>query len=143
MLGSEDARRKLLASVLLVGGGLAFRGAGAYLQSRLGPGAEVSHHDSDVDSNDDVTKVITSPRDTPGDSVVWRGAAIMAGLETAQVATLAFFVKNVCILISGTLDPASGVEQERPEAAARARPLPLGLTLSPHWSVSQAWPLIG
>ena len=30
-------------------------------------------------------KVITSPRDTPGDSVVWRGAAIMAGLETAQV----------------------------------------------------------
>ena len=41
MLGSEDARRKLLASVLLVGGGLGFRGAGAYLQSRLGPGAEV------------------------------------------------------------------------------------------------------
>ena len=98
MLGSEDARRKLLASVLVVGGGLAFRGAGAYLQSRLGAGAEVSHHDSDVDSNDDVTQVITSPRDTPGDSVVWRGAAIMAGLETAQVATLkTFFGKKMFV----------------------------------------------
>ena len=41
MLSSEDARRKLLSSVLVVGGGLGFRGAGAYLQSRLGPGAEV------------------------------------------------------------------------------------------------------
>ena len=41
MIGSEDSRRKLLSSVLLVGGGLGFRGAGAYLQSRLGPGAEV------------------------------------------------------------------------------------------------------
>ena len=37
-------------------------------------------------------KVITSPRDTPGDSVVWRGAAIMAGLETAQVDKLELFV---------------------------------------------------
>ena len=87
MLGSEDARRKLLASVLVVGGGLAFRGAVAYLQSRLGPGAEVRHHDSDQDDDNDDVQVITSPRDTPGDSVVWRGAAIMAGLETAQVAT--------------------------------------------------------
>ena len=42
MIPSEDTRRKLLASVLVVGGGLGFRGAGAYLQSRLGPGAEVS-----------------------------------------------------------------------------------------------------
>ena len=41
MISSEDSRRKFLASVLLVGGGLGFRGAGAYLQSRLGPGAEV------------------------------------------------------------------------------------------------------
>ena len=67
----------------------------------------------------------------------------MAGLETAQVNTLTLFVTNVCIPISGTLDPAPGVEQERPEAAEGARPLPLGLTLSPHWTVSQAWPLIG
>ena len=41
MIPSEDTRRKLVSSVLLVGGGLALRGAAAYLQSRLGPGAQV------------------------------------------------------------------------------------------------------
>ena len=42
MIPSEDTRRKLVSSVLLVGGGLALRGAAAYLQSRLGPGAQVA-----------------------------------------------------------------------------------------------------
>ena len=35
MCGTEDLQRKMLSSVLVVGGGFRFPGATAYLQSRL------------------------------------------------------------------------------------------------------------
>ena len=35
MCGKEDLQRKMLSSVLVVGGGFRFNGAAAYLQSRL------------------------------------------------------------------------------------------------------------
>ena len=35
MCGSEDVQRKMLSSVLVVGGGYRFSGAASYLQSRL------------------------------------------------------------------------------------------------------------
>ena len=35
MCGTEDLQRKMLSSVLVVGGGFRFNGAAAYLQSRL------------------------------------------------------------------------------------------------------------
>ena len=65
----------------------------------------------------------------------------MAGLETAQVGweNIKSGIHRKCFsLFSGALDPTPGMEQKRPEAAEGARPLPLGLTLSPasHWSKS-------
>ena len=89
----DDRLRGLSAQVA---GQRAAGGRGPGLQGRWGlPPVQAGArgrgdaHDNDDDDynnndNDDV-QVISSPRDTPGDSVVWRGAAIMAGLETAQV----------------------------------------------------------
>ena len=66
-------RRKLLACVLMVGGG-------PTSSPGWGMGQRWDHHSSDEYNNDDnETQVITSPRDTPGDSVVWRGAANTEG----------------------------------------------------------------
>ena len=78
MCGSDDLKRKMLASILVVGGGFRFPGAASYLQSRL------LQLVSGVKCEELTLEVITDPRDCESDGVTWRGAAIMASLESAQ-----------------------------------------------------------
>jgi len=78
MCGTEDLKRKMLASILVVGGGFRFPGAASYLQSRL------LQLVSGGKTSEMTLEVITDPRDCESDAVTWRGAAIMSSLESAQ-----------------------------------------------------------
>jgi len=76
MCAGEDLRRKMWSSVLLVGGGFRFSGAAAYLQARLsalaGPGIGPA------------VEVMVDCKDGEADWTSWRGAAVMASMESAQ-----------------------------------------------------------
>ena len=78
MCGSDDLKRKMLSSILVVGGGFRFPGAAAYLQSRL------SQLVAGLAGGEMTVEVVTDPRDCESDAVTWRGAAIMSSLESAQ-----------------------------------------------------------
>ena len=71
----EEVKKKMLAAVLVVGGGLRFPGAGPYLQSRLsallGPAQPPC-------------EVVMDPKEGDSDQTAWRGAAVLAGLESAK-----------------------------------------------------------
>lgn len=73
MCSNDDTKIKMLSSILVVGAGFRFRGAAQYLQYRL------SQLVSSVQC-----EVIMDARDSNSDWVVWKGAAVMAGLESAQ-----------------------------------------------------------
>jgi len=72
----EEARRKMWSNVLLVGGGLRLPGAGAFLQARLaalaGPGVGPA------------VEVMVDCKDGESDWTSWRGAVVMASMESAQ-----------------------------------------------------------
>jgi len=76
MCAGEDLRRKMWSSVLLVGGGFRFSGAAAYLQARLaalaGPGVGPA------------VEVMVDCKDGEADWTSWRGAAVMASMESAR-----------------------------------------------------------
>ena len=73
---SDDIKRKMFGSILIVGGGFRFAGGAQYLQARLaqllGP------------NNPPTVEVMIDPKDGDSDLTVWRGAAVMASMESAQ-----------------------------------------------------------
>lgn len=97
--GSDELKRKMYATVLVVGGGMRIAGLGKWLQTRLAlltpyqfRGSGVGSVGADVGGSPaagggpQTAEVVTvgGPKDGGDPSVtVWRGAAIMAGLESA------------------------------------------------------------
>jgi len=73
---NDDLKRKMFSSILIVGGGFRFPGAAQYLQARL-----VQLLGS---NNPPTVEVVMDPKDGESDLTVWRGAAVMAAMESAQ-----------------------------------------------------------
>lgn len=76
---STDVKHKLYGSVLIIGGGLAFPGAAAMLQSRLELQLPVLFNRSSQ-----TVEVFSNPRDLESSIVVWKGGAVMSCLDTYQ-----------------------------------------------------------
>ena len=73
---NDDMKRKMFGCILVVGGGYRFPNGAKYLQDRL---TQIlgNHNPPQVD-------VIIDPKDGDSDLTVWRGAAVMASMESAQ-----------------------------------------------------------
>ena len=71
----DEAKRKMLSTILIVGGGLRFPGAATHLHSRLssllGPALPPC-------------EVIIDPKEGESDWTCWRGAGVLASLESAR-----------------------------------------------------------
>lgn len=72
----EEMKRKMFGSVLVVGGGFRFSGAAQYLQTRLATSLGQT-------SNTPV-EVLIDVKDSESDTTTWKGAAVMASMESAQ-----------------------------------------------------------
>lgn len=75
--GGEEQKRKMYSTILIVGGGLKFDGIGQWLQSKLSLHIAYANKPDQMD-------IITSPKESDPEITTWRGAAILASLETAQ-----------------------------------------------------------
>eukprot|EP00092_Neocalanus_flemingeri_P004040 GFUD01004349.1.p1 GENE.GFUD01004349.1~~GFUD01004349.1.p1 ORF type:complete len:538 (+),score=120.50 GFUD01004349.1:322-1935(+) len=73
---NDDMKRKMFGSILIVGGGFRFPGAAQYLQARLAQLLGTN--------NPPAVEVMMDPKDGDSDLTVWRGAAVMAAMESAQ-----------------------------------------------------------
>jgi len=71
----EEMKKKMYAAILVVGGGFRFPGAAKYLQSRIL---------ASLGSPTQLVEVIIDAKDFESDTTVWRGAAVMANMESAQ-----------------------------------------------------------
>lgn len=76
---TEDTKRKMYGSVLLIGGGFMFNGAAAMLQSRLQAKLPASHR-----KLVDQVEVIARPKEMDPRTICWKGAAILSILDSAQ-----------------------------------------------------------
>ncbi|XP_059170744.1 actin-related protein 8-like [Physella acuta] len=76
---SEDLRKKLFSSILLVGGGLQFEGAMTWLQYQVWQSMPASTRQQ-LDTMD----IITKPKDMDSSFTSWKGGAILACLDTTQ-----------------------------------------------------------
>ncbi len=74
---SDEAKRKMFGNILLVGGGAKIPGLEAYLSSRLALQVPAQFRG-------EAMEVTANAKDAPADVTCWRGAAVMATLETAQ-----------------------------------------------------------
>ena len=73
----DDLKRKMYSCILVIGGGFKFHGVGTWLKNRLSLQIPYSHRPEVLD-------VVTRPKDMDPQMTVWKGAAIMSCLETAQ-----------------------------------------------------------
>lgn len=73
---TDEMRKKMYSSVILVGGGCKFAGAEKWLQMRL------SRH-LPPNSKGPESVLASSAKETDPATVTWKGAAIMSGLESA------------------------------------------------------------
>lgn len=71
----EEAKRKMLSTILIVGGGLRFPGAATHLHSRLS---------SLLGPSLPPCEVIIDPKEGESDATCWRGAGVLASLESAR-----------------------------------------------------------
>jgi actin-related protein 8 len=74
---SDEVKRRMYSSILLVGGGLAFAGIEKWLQSRLSLQIPVQYRGQSVD-------IVVKPKDMDTKIVTWKGAAVMSLLDSAQ-----------------------------------------------------------
>ena len=74
---SDELKRKMLSSILLVGGGVRFRGIERYLTGRLALQVPAIYRS-------DSMEVLVDPKDISSATTAWKGAAVLACLETAQ-----------------------------------------------------------
>ncbi|CAH1394970.1 unnamed protein product [Nezara viridula] len=71
--GSDDLKRKMYSSILLIGGGLKFKGIISWLEKRLS-------QQIPIPPKDDGERSVMEGKDA---AAVWKGAAILACLESA------------------------------------------------------------
>lgn len=85
--GSDELKRKMYGSVLVVGGGMRFAGAGKWLAGRLALQTPYMFRTVDGAAGSAAsaaTDVVTfGAKDGEPVATAWRGAAIMVGLESA------------------------------------------------------------
>ena len=74
---SEELKRKMFSSILLVGGGLTFKGFDKWLQNRLSNQIPAALRGNPIE-------IITKPKDMDPQIVSWKGAAVMSLLDSAQ-----------------------------------------------------------
>ncbi|XP_046390968.1 actin-related protein 8 [Ischnura elegans] len=74
---SDDLKRKMYSCILVVGGGMKFKGIGMWLKSRLSLQIPYMYRGEQLD-------VITQPKDMDQQITAWKGAAIMSCLEPAH-----------------------------------------------------------
>lgn len=75
--GPEELRRKFYSSILVVGGGIKFPGIPEFLESRLSKLISPPHQTERVE-------VIMSSKEIDCENTTWKGAAVMATLESAN-----------------------------------------------------------
>ncbi|KAL9956854.1 hypothetical protein ACROYT_G038400 [Oculina patagonica] len=76
---TEDTKRKMYSSVLLIGGGFMFNGAATALQSRLQAKLPASHR-----KLVDQVEVIARPKEMNPRTICWKGGAVLSILDSAQ-----------------------------------------------------------
>lgn len=74
---SEEMKRKVYGCILLVGGGMLFSGIHTWLQNRLSVQIPIMFRGEEID-------IITRPKDMDPCATIWKGAAVMSCLDTAQ-----------------------------------------------------------
>lgn len=76
---TEETKRKMYSSVLLIGGGFMFNGAQSALQSRLQAKLPASHR-----KLVDQVEVIARPKEMDPRTICWKGGAVLSILDSAQ-----------------------------------------------------------
>ncbi|XP_032825583.1 actin-related protein 8 [Petromyzon marinus] len=76
---SEETKRKMYSSILVVGGGLLFPGAQEFLQHRI-----INKMPPSFRRLVETVEVITRPKDTDPRLTAWKGGVVLACLDTAQ-----------------------------------------------------------
>ncbi|CAL1607345.1 unnamed protein product [Knipowitschia caucasica] len=76
---SDETKRKMYSSILVVGGGLMFRGAQEFLLHRV-----INKMPPSFRRLLDSVEVITRPKDLDPRVVSWKGGAVLACLDTTQ-----------------------------------------------------------
>ncbi|KAF4527672.1 hypothetical protein B566_EDAN015129 [Ephemera danica] len=74
---TDDLKRKMYACILVVGGGMKFKGIGTWLQNRISLQIPYVYRGELLD-------IITSPKEMDPQMTTWKGAAIMASLESVH-----------------------------------------------------------
>ncbi|KAF6205312.1 hypothetical protein GE061_019482 [Apolygus lucorum] len=74
---SDDIKRKMFSTILIVGGGMKFKGISSWLKNKLM--FQVPSH-----LKPDQIEIVTTPKDMDPVMASWKGAAIFACLESAQ-----------------------------------------------------------
>ncbi|RWS17454.1 actin-related protein 8-like protein [Dinothrombium tinctorium] len=75
---NDDTKRRMYNCVLVVGGGINFKGIDTWLQSRLSVQIPLQYRTGQC------VDIITNPKDIDPRCVVWKGAAVMSLLDTTQ-----------------------------------------------------------
>ncbi|XP_074639693.1 actin-related protein 8-like isoform X1 [Acropora palmata] len=107
---TEDTKRKMYGSVLLIGGGFMFNGAAAMLQSRLQAKLPASHR-----KLVDQVEVIARPKEMDPRTICWKGAAVLSILDSAQELwiTQREWMETISArMISGTMSATYAVAKE-------------------------------
>ncbi|CAH3174956.1 unnamed protein product [Porites evermanni] len=76
---TEETKRKMYSSVLLIGGGFMFNGAANMLQSRLQAKLPTPHR-----KLVDQVEVIARPKEMDPRTICWKGGAVLSILDSAQ-----------------------------------------------------------
>ncbi|XP_028438975.1 actin-related protein 8 isoform X2 [Perca flavescens] len=77
--GSDETKRKMYSSILVVGGGLMFHGAQEFLLHRI-----INKMPPSFRRLVDNVEVITRPKDMDPQLISWKGGAVLACLDTTQ-----------------------------------------------------------
>ncbi|XP_065066274.1 actin-related protein 8-like [Rhopilema esculentum] len=77
--GSYETKRKMYSTILIVGGGMMFKGANNFLMRRVQAQVPTAFH-----FMRDQMEVITRPKDMDPRTVCWKGGAVLSILDSAQ-----------------------------------------------------------
>ncbi|XP_032892447.1 actin-related protein 8 isoform X2 [Amblyraja radiata] len=77
--GSDETKKKMYSSILVVGGGLMFQGAQEFLQHRI-----LNKMPPSFRRIVENVEVLTRPKDMDARLIAWKGGAVLACLDTTQ-----------------------------------------------------------